>query len=557
MARFRAGLAIVLAATLSASIAWAEAPPVSDPSARLIEGFNAPGTFPTTVNAANVNIRPEAGAEFDGAGEDILRVEFPAAGPLKWTSSRFNSGDIALSIGPAFPENPLSYPEPAFVNNFQALQGNSDPINPNSRELTTLAWRVGGATGALFATPRHNGVNDGYVSGGNPVGEIFGVAYFNSGASQGWGFRLENGEFANGGLSSSDLTLGAAGSAFGGAEAVSNTAVAYLPYEQGWQGAWVTPAFDGEGTYGNGNPDLLAAPSAVQWASGIATIMLPEVNSATDGMLFVAPSSTSSNTRLAAAFPTGGGWKATVRLDEDVDTSGNTVLDADNGFQFLYIPYTATNLIGGHIQGSNGSAITSAGDARFDVTRNSAGQYAVSVYEADGTTKKSEGDGMLMLSVASSMPGAPGVPDRTFLSYEFDAGSGNFIVESRELLSLSGSDDFFGNDFELRDSNFYFAWVDFENPLSLGGAAVPGDFDGDGDVDGADLTQWRGAHGTNAGGDADGDGDTDGNDFLVWQQNVGFGLPATGAAGAVPEPTSLVMTVLAGAACLGAARRRR
>jgi hypothetical protein len=537
--------------------ARAEAPPISDPNARLIEGFNAPGTFPTTVTAANVNIRPEAGAEFDGPGEDILRVEFPAAGPVKWTSSRFNSGDIALSIGPAFPDNPLSYPEPAFVNNFQPLQGNTDPINPNSRELTTLAWRVGGATGALFATSRHNGVNDGYIDGpgGPPVGEIFGVSYFNSGASQGWGFRLENGEFANGGLSSSDLTLGAAGHAFGRAEAVSNTAVAYLPYEQGWQGAWVSAAFDGEGTYGNGNPDLLAAPSAVQWTSGVATITLPGVNSATDGMLFVAPSSTSSNTRLAAAFPTGGGWNAAVRLDEDIDTSGSTVLDSDNGFQFLYIPYTATNLIGGHIQGSNGSSITSAGDARFDVTRNSAGQYAISIFEADGTTKKTEGDGMLMLSVASSIPDSTTLPDRTFLSYEFDAGSGNFIVESRELLSTSGSDDVFGNDFHLRDSNFYFAWVDFENPLSLGGAAIPGDFDGDGDVDGADLAQWKGAHGSTAAGDADGDGDSDGNDFLVWQQNVGTGLP--GGAGAVPEPTGLAMTLLAGVTCLSAARRRR
>ncbi len=554
MGRFQAGLAFVLAAACSVSTVRAEAPPISDPSARLIEGFNAPGTFPTTVTAANVNIRPQSGAEFDGPGEDDLRVEFPAAGPLNWTSSRYNSGDIALSIGPAFPENPLSYPEPAFVTNFQAMNGNSDPINPDSRDLTTLAWRTNSVTGALFASTRHNGVDDGYVSGGTPIGEIFGVSYFASGGGQGWAFQMANGEFANSGPGSSDLTLGQAGNAFGLTEASFNAAVVYLPYEQGWQGAWVNGAIDGEATFASGAPDL--QPSSVQWASGVATITLPGVNSAADGMLFVAPSSGDSNTRIAAAFPTGGGWAAAVRLDEDTDATGFSLQFGD-GFQFLYVPYTATNLIGGHIQGTSGSSITSAGDARFDVTRNSAGQYAVSIYEADGTTKKTEDDGMLMLSVASSMPGADDLPDRTFLSYEFDAGSGNFIVQSRELLSIFGSDDLFGNDFELRDSNFYFAWVDFENPLSLGGAAVPGDFDGDGDVDGADLTVWRGAYGPGAAGDADGDGDTDGNDFLVWQQNVGAGLPAAGAAGAVPEPATLAMTLLAGAACLGAARRRR
>ena len=52
---------------------------------------------------------------------------------------------------------------------------------------------------------------------------------------------------------------------------------------------------------------------------------------------------------------------------------------------------------------------------------------------------------------------------------------------------------------------------------------IPADFDGDGDVDGADFLKWQQGYPTASGatkadGDTDGDGDVDGQDFLVWQQ---------------------------------------
>jgi hypothetical protein len=191
----------------------------------------------------------------------------------------------------------------------------------------------------------------------------------------------------------------------------------------------------------------------------------------------------------------------------------------------------------------------------FDITRTSAGQYSLTVYEADGVTKRDENDGMIMLSVADDMPGAPGLADRTFLSYQYNGGTGNFAIQSRELISIASAtpDDAFGNEFDLRDSNFYFTWVDFTNPLSL--PSIPGDFDGDGKVDGLDLTVWKtafAAHTANA--DANGDGDSDGDDFLVWQRNLGAGVPG-GASAAAPEPTSL--SLMAAAAVMFACRRRR
>jgi hypothetical protein len=80
---------------------------------------------------------------------------------------------------------------------------------------------------------------------------------------------------------------------------------------------------------------------------------------------------------------------------------------------------------------------------------------------------------------------------------------------------------------------------------------IPGDFDGDGDVDGDDLTdEWKARFGD----------DLDGEDFLVWQRNVGTGLPAAGsaapAAGAVPEPSTALLISAASTAFLLRSRRR-
>lgn len=88
-----------------------------------------------------------------------------------------------------------------------------------------------------------------------------------------------------------------------------------------------------------------------------------------------------------------------------------------------------------------------------------------------------------------------------------------------------------------------------------GGGGNPADFNGDGVVNAADLAKWRNDFGANAGSDADGDGDSDGNDFLIWQRNLG----ATGVSGnlaAVPEPSSLALTVLVGGVLVMKRRRR-
>ncbi|MBA3484781.1 MAG: autotransporter-associated beta strand repeat-containing protein [Pirellulales bacterium] len=85
----------------------------------------------------------------------------------------------------------------------------------------------------------------------------------------------------------------------------------------------------------------------------------------------------------------------------------------------------------------------------------------------------------------------------------------------------------------------------------------PGDFNGDGLVDGDDLAQWQGDFGANADSDADNDGDSDGADFLSWQRQAGNGAPATAAADAIPEPGALALVSMVGCGLALVRRRHR
>jgi endonuclease/exonuclease/phosphatase family metal-dependent hydrolase len=92
----------------------------------------------------------------------------------------------------------------------------------------------------------------------------------------------------------------------------------------------------------------------------------------------------------------------------------------------------------------------------------------------------------------------------------------------------------------------------------LGG--LPGDYNGDGTVDGADYTVWRDTlhqSGDGLAADGNGDGTVDGDDYLVWKthfgQSAGSGLGASPPA-AVPEPAGLVLTLVATMATFFAVR---
>jgi hypothetical protein len=85
-------------------------------------------------------------------------------------------------------------------------------------------------------------------------------------------------------------------------------------------------------------------------------------------------------------------------------------------------------------------------------------------------------------------------------------------------------------------------------------------FDGIGPVDGKDFLIWQRGLGltgqtTNANGDANHNGTVGAEDLGIWKTQFGT-TPVVSAAGAVPEPASAALVLIAGAALVGRRRRR-
>jgi hypothetical protein len=257
------------------------------------------------------------------------------------------------------------------------------------------------------------------------------------------------------------------------------------------------------------------------------------------GVLMVSPFSNEDNfLTVTPQEAAGTGWDI-VLLDNSGEPEQVLNPTGNDGFNYVYLPYEAENMIAG-VARADGSLISSTDTGGFSLAKVGDGEYKLTIPGKSPTT------GMLLLNAT-----AEGDGDNSVV-YETDPDGTSFRILGIDHVTV----DEIENQFLLtapEDTGFSFAYIDFEAPPALA-TAIPGDFDGDGDVDDLDFAQWEGDFGVNGDSDADGDGDSDGVDFLLWQASRG--LPAASPALAtVPEPVTCAV-VLATVLTLASIRTR-
>lgn len=445
---------------------------------------------------------------YASVSRDIL-ADINSESPLGFAAARYQCSGFDFAICP---------------NNPTLAQGNLGSYTNQTRDRYSSggptvpacdAWCPSPNYGFAFSTVHKNG-----EAWNDDSGPFWGATYIQlDPAASSYSYDMIGGQFNPGQaytrttkLVVSGLSNGA-GSSGGINRAAISHSLFYLPYSQGWRAGYFDDVLfsenlsyngntipagipmwkhgDGWGLYsgtaldgctnGNGNTNYDSPQQLLTWLDatngvydGLALLHLPGVNSVTDGMLFTVGddenNSVSGPSANNAALPDGSGWYVAVR---DIETSaGNPTVyatdggnDAGTSFSFIFVPWTANNLIGAHIRGSDGSTIMGKGS--YSLTRLSVGRYALTI------PGKTDTNGALMLLnsgyLAQQPAGMSNVVDNSFLSYEYggtNVPNNAFIIDS-VTINTSG-----GNTVVPADADFNFVWVDFTNPLSLSAGVV-------------------------------------------------------------------------------------
>ncbi len=501
--------------------------PPSNPSyngAAVIPG-TGPGAFPNKqVLAANF----DASIAADGMGfpPDIVQSNQGAPQPIIWNSGGFGgvARDIIANISSQTPGG-FSFARYQ-AGAFDFLLGPRDPVaalqhlgaytNPLRQRYSTgdtnvpasQAWIPSPNYGFVFTTVRKNGQR------WNDTAPFFYAATYVQldGVATARGYDMIGGHFRGAQFYTRTAKL-VTGSPTDPASDLSNLqrcaipiSIAWFPYDQGWRAGYFDrpdqgnpgvahwkrgdgwglnsgtavvglPVRGGQGYY-NSPTNLLTWVDTTGGGtySGLAILSLPAINSTNDGMLFTIGNDENNSTRGPsannAALADGSGWYVAVR-DLETSKADPTVYatgggnDAGPSFSFVYVPYDADNLIGGHIR-TNGAVARGAGS--FSVSRLSTGRYALTIPGKTGT------NGVLLLQNSGYLASQPGgmtnVVDTSVLSYEYggtNSPPNAFIIESRYVDASGGGEGVV----TLRDADFNFVYVDFQNPLAPPGTVPP------------------------------------------------------------------------------------
>ncbi|GAQ81148.1 hypothetical protein KFL_000720170 [Klebsormidium nitens] len=417
-----------------------------------------------TVTAVKVSLDDSRVTQPEGPDKDNIIADIQGAGPTSWSISRWNKGDLAMRIAPRhrYAQSNLGIPP-----------GDQGFTTSDPKDFSAQAWRPHPERGVTLASVARNGVRR------NREGPVMYGVVSASTDSSGYGYSMTDGTFGHEDPSL-DINVGAAGSV---GESSIDFGVAWFPYAQGWIGGFLAARSSASAaatwlTRESKSPSLPnnAGEVVTWWARG-AYVRLPKVDPRNDGMLLTIATDSgqqNSDTNIVSVYPDKKHWVLNVREDSQVNPGVVTVLN-QWVFSFLYIPFSADGLIGGWVSGTDGSLRRSAGGPA--VRRLGVGQYEID----PRLGRASERDGILLLQVADKEPAVLDalMARSAFLSYNY-SGDNKMFVEARRVMAHNPGADLQtdaggvrhdvpvdrGEDFPLVDTDFYFAWVDFRNPLS-------------------------------------------------------------------------------------------
>ena len=442
--------------------------------------------------------------------EDII-ANITGETPDSFCFARYQAGAFDFMLSPRDPVAALQNLGP-YSNPLRERFGNGGTNVPASQ-----AWIPSPNYGFAFSTVNKSGAQ--WNDGSDP---FFAATYIQMDpVGSGEGYDMVSGQFRGGQFytRTTKLVTGnvAPGSSGPGSGSLQRCAIpislVWFPYAQGWKAGYfdewnasfdANALFDGiphwkygdgwglhSGTALSGEPVLggqayyNSPTNLLTWLLGTdqeanptyqPLLTLPGVNALTDGMLFTTGNQEGQNNSSRgpsaqnAALPDGSGWSVAVRDIDDAKAdptlyADNT--DAGSSFSFLYVPFNADNLIGGHVA-TNGAVVKGAG--KFSVTHITNGVYAITIPGKTAT------NGVLMLQNTGYLPVQPAgysnVVDNSFLSYEYggtNTPANAFIVQTRYVDMTGGGE----GAVRLRDAGFYFAYVDFLNPLAPPGTLPP------------------------------------------------------------------------------------
>jgi hypothetical protein len=490
-----------------------------------------PGPFPNTkVLAANF----DGSVSSDGMGypPNIVQSSQGAAQPIIWNTGDGFGGvtrDIIANISGQSPDGFCFARYQAGAFDFQlsprdpvaALQNLGPYSNPLRERYSaggtnvpaSQAWSPSPNYGFVYTTVHKNGQiwNDTSPS-------FYSATYVQlDGVATGQGYDMIGGHYRGAQfytrstklVTGTPLNAASSGPSSGALQRCAiPVSIAWFPYDQGWKAGYFDgPQFNtttagtpywkrgngwglNSGTALTGFPvaggqALYNSPSLLTWQetplgsgtfSGLAVLSLSGVNSVNDGMLFTIGNDENNSIRgpsaSNAALPDGSGWYVAVR-DMETSKADPTVYatgggsDAGASFSFVYIPYNADNLIGGHIA-ANGTTIKGTGS--FSVSHPSTGVYALTIPGKTGT------NGVLLLQntgyLVSQPVGYTNVVDTSYLAYEYggtNTPANAFIINTRYVDDTGGGEGVV----KLRDAEFNFVYVDFQNPVAPPGTVSP------------------------------------------------------------------------------------